>query len=480
MMDRLQKARKPAVLGIAPDGSRWEVVHVRRTNGSAEASTPVVIDIGGDPLADDVITLGKRLREGLDAAGIRERRCAVALPADWIFARSTPLPDLAPEDLEDFLELEVEGGFPYGPDQLSIVRSNWNDSDGHPHASLMAVPRESITRLQQILAAARLQPVSFAPALTELHDLLGGPAEPRVDVLAAAGHVGILVAHGNGMVAYRALMEAVEADGDVLRPVPGVLFRELRVTLGQLPANVRAALRSLRILGSGQLTDTLADTLAPRCTAMGLAAERIDRIPPERPASPKLAPGLPVGPALATAIRHVSGRPTDFQFLPPRVSALQQFAARYSSTRLVHAGFAAGGVVGLVLIAFVIQQVRLSLLRSEWNSIAAKVREVEDLQTRVKKFRPWFDDTLHSLLVLRTLTEAFPEDATVTAKNIEILNPGVITCSGTASDSTALLRTLDKLRAAPEVSEVQVDQLRGKSPLQFTFNFRWETGGKRP
>jgi hypothetical protein len=27
---------------------------------------------------------------------------------------------------------------------------------------------------------------------------------------------------------------------------------------------------------------------------------------------------------------------------------------------------------------------------------------------------------------------------------------------------------------------VQVDQLRGKSPLQFTFNFRWDVGGRQP
>ncbi len=476
MMDRLQKTWKPAALGLAPDGSRWEVVHVRRTNGSAEASQPTSIDLGGDLLTDDVLVLGRKLRETLDDAGIRERRCAVALPADWIFALSTPLPDLAPEDIEGFLELEVEAGFPYGSEQLIISRSDWTAPDGSPHVSLIAVPRENILRLQQLLGAARLQPVSFTPALSELHDLIGASPAPRIDVLAAAGHVGILVAHGSGMIAYRALMEAVEADGDQFRPVPDVLFRELRVTLGQLPASVRAQLKSLRILGLGPL----AETLTPRASSMGLAVERIDRIPADRQATPKLAPGLPASPALAAAVRAVSGRPSAFEFLPPRISALQQFAARYSSTRLVHAGFAAGAVVGLALLAFLFQQVRLSLLRSEWKEIAAQVNEVEDLQVRVKKFRPWFDDNLHSLLVLRSLTQAFPEDGAVTAKSIEILSPGVVTCSGNAKDSTALLRTLDKLRATPEITGVQVDQLRGKSPLQFTFNFRWDSAGRRP
>jgi hypothetical protein len=81
---------------------------------------------------------------------------------------------------------------------------------------------------------------------------------------------------------------------------------------------------------------------------------------------------------------------------------------------------------------------------------------------------------------MKTLTESFPEDGAVTAKNVEIRDVGVVVCQGTAKDSTALLRTLDKLRAAREVTDVQVDQLRGKSPLQFTFNFRWDVGGRQP
>ena len=42
------------------------------------------------------------------------------------------------------------------------------------------------------------------------------------------------------------------------------------------------------------------------------------------------------------------------------------------------------------------------------------------------------------------------------------------------------MQPVDKLRAAREVTDVQVDQLRGKSPLQFTFNFRWDAGGRQP
>ena len=53
-----------------------------------------------------------------------------------------------------------------------------------------------------------------------------------------------------------------------------------------------------------------------------------------------------------------------------------------------------------------------------------------------------------------------------------------IVCTGTASDSASLLRMLEKLQALPAVSALHSEQIRGKSPLQFQVNFRWEEAGQ--
>jgi hypothetical protein len=129
-----------------------------------------------------------------------------------------------------------------------------------------------------------------------------------------------------------------------------------------------------------------------------------------------------------------------------------------------------------VLFAFLFQQVQLMRLRAEWDGMSVKARELENLQQQIKRFRPWYDDSIRSLSVLRRLTEAFPESGDVTAKTIEIRDNGSVICTGTASDNTALLKALDKLRATPDIVEVHVDQVRGKSPLQFTFNVQWGGG----
>jgi len=48
---------------------------------------------------------------------------------------------------------------------------------------------------------------------------------------------------------------------------------------------------------------------------------------------------------------------------------------------------------------------------------------------------------------------------------------------GIARDNGAFLRLHDQLRGTKEITDLKVDQVKGKTPMQFTFNFRWEPGG---
>ncbi len=85
--------------------------------------------------------------------------------------------------------------------------------------------------------------------------------------------------------------------------------------------------------------------------------------------------------------------------------------------------------------------------------------------------------SFRNLSILRELSLAFPEDGAVTAKNIQIHDGGVVTCSGTARDYAALLAMQSKLRAADGVTDVKLQQMRGKAPMQFVFAFNYNHGG---
>jgi hypothetical protein len=109
----------------------------------------------------------------------------------------------------------------------------------------------------------------------------------------------------------------------------------------------------------------------------------------------------------------------------------------------------------------------------------ANVKQLEGLQDQIRQFRPWYDESVRGLTILRRLTEAFPEDGSVTAKTVEIRDLNTITCTGIARNYPALLKTVERLRGVRQIPEVNMGPTRGQPPaLQFTFNFQWSEGGK--
>jgi hypothetical protein len=131
-----------------------------------------------------------------------------------------------------------------------------------------------------------------------------------------------------------------------------------------------------------------------------------------------------------------------------------------------------------VVLLFSWQQWQLTSLSAQWSAMAPKVKELKQVNDQIHQYRPWYDDSLRGLTILRYLTEAFPETGIVTAKTVEIRELNAITCSGSARDYQALLKVMDQLRKSPGISEVKLNTIRGKSPMQFTFDFRWNEGGR--
>jgi hypothetical protein len=129
---------------------------------------------------------------------------------------------------------------------------------------------------------------------------------------------------------------------------------------------------------------------------------------------------------------------------------------RYASGKL-RAGLSMAGAVGaLVGALFLYQQCQLWSLQSQWSKMAKPVRELEVINKQISQFRPWYDESVKGLTILRGLTQAFPEDGSVTAKTVEIRDLGAVTCSGTArnyrgpaADSAEVARDAANPRCQP-------------------------------
>ena len=472
------KRRKlSSLLGLELDGSRLEGVVLRRTNGSLRVHQTFSAVLSIDPLASDPELAGREIRNHLEAAGIRERYCVMGAPLKWALLAQTALPDLPEADVASFLQIEAERGFPCDVEGLVLATSRLKAASGAQHATMVGIARDSMLALERTLRAAQLKPVSFSLGITALQAPGAEGSDGVLALVIGQTQVGLQVTCGGGLAALRTLEGLIDAEGGRTLLHSEMVAREVRITLGQLPPEFRDAVRRIRVFGPPELARELSRELKERFEPLGLKIETASAYAPGQ-FGVTLPANAPVSAAFCLAAWPLAGKPSPFEFLPPKVTAWQQLAARYSSGALQKAGLAAGILLLGVLLLFGVQQWQLSRLESQFGAMESKVRELETLQARIRQFRPWFDDSLRTLSILRQLTESFPEDGMVSAKAIEIRDQGVVTCSGTARDNQAWLRTLERLRAIPSISDLKVDMIRGKTPMQFTFDFRWTDGGK--
>ena len=471
-----KRKKLTSVLGLALDGSRLDGVVLRRSNGSLQLQQTFSAVLTLDPLTAAPELVGREIRNQLDAAGVRERHCIFGVPLKWVLTAQTELPPLPEADAASLLQLEAERGFSTDVATLQLASSSCPMAADKKHVLLAGIPSAHVATLEQVLVAAKLKPVAFALGMSALQL---PAAEKSSGVLALAigeSTVSLQITCGGGVAALRSLEGAIENPTGRPALLPDLVARETRITLGQLPAELRDAVKRIRIFGPRDLAQQLADEMELRFEPMGLTVEVVSACKPDE-FGVQLPPEAPVSAAFSLAGRLLVEQPPAFDFLPPKPTVLEQFAAKYSSGRLRTTGAIAAGVLVIVGGLFFIQQIQLWRLHSQWSAMEGKVAELQGVQDRIRQFQPWYDGTFRDLAILRQLSVAFPEDGIVTAKSIEIQNNNTVSCSGTAQNNAALLATLGRLSGAEGVSNLKVDLIHGKSPMQFTFDFQYGNGG---
>lgn len=469
-------AQRNGVLGLALEGSRLEGVVLRRAGGLLQVQQSFSVSLTLDPLTNAPELVGQEIRNHLEAAGVQERTCVLGLPLKWALTSHVDIPDLPEADIGSFLQIEAERGFPCDVNTLQVATSRCRGADGKQHALLVGIPRAHLARIEQALVAAKLKPVSFTLAIAALQPPQAEASQSQMALVIGETHVGLQITAGGGVAALRALEGALENEGGQRLLHANLVAREARITLGQLRAELLGNVRLARVFGPNDLAQQLVDELELRLDGAGLKLQRVGHYAPgefglEVPANTE------VRPAFSLAAEYLANRGTGFEFLPPKVAAWKQIADRYSSGKLQAGLTAAAAIALLVGGVFFYQSCQLWSLQSQWAKIAVKTGELEQLNKQISTFRPWYDETVKGLSILRSLTQAFPEDGSVTAKTVEIRDLNVVTCTGTARNYQVLLQTLQKLRASPQIRDANLGPTRGQSPaLQFSFSFAWNEG----
>ena len=471
-----RRKKLTTLLGLALDGSKLDGVVLKRTNGSLAVLQKFSVTLALDSLTAAPELVGREIRNQLDAAGVRERDCVVGVPVKWILTAQTELPPLPEADAKSLLQMEAERGFHSDVTTLQISDSRSPLADGKKNVLLAGIPSTHLAALENILTAAKLKPVSFASPISALQ-FPGDEKSGGVLALAIGErNVSLQITAGGGVVALRSLEGAVEDEAGRRALHADVVARETRITLGQLPGGLRDAVKVIRVFGPRELAQPLVDELELRFEPMGIKVEFVSTYAPN-----EFGVTLPVETSLSAAFslaaRFLVEQKPAFEFLPPKPNFIELFVSKYSSGRLRTTGAVAAGVALIIVGIFLFQQFQLWRLRSQWSHIAVKVGELSAIQDNIRQYRSWYDGTFPNLAVLRQLSVSFPEDGSVTAKNIEVRDGGTVTCSGTARDYASLLAMQSRLRAADGVTDVQLQQIRGKAPMQFVFAFKFNNGG---
>jgi hypothetical protein len=474
-MNLLSKKLPSSILGIALDGNRLEAVVLRRSNETLQVKEFVNAALALSPLGGDTALVGREIRNLLDQAGVRERRCAVCIPANWVLSVQAKLPDLPEADLESFLQIEAERGFTSGHENLFIVNSRWQTPAGEKFATLLAVPRNHLDTLEKALRAAQLKPVTFVLGLAALEGAGRDPAVPALAVALGSNSVELGVSAGGGIAALRSLDGAIDTIGPQKHIDADLVAREIRITLGQMPAAVTEGLRGVTVFARGELARQFINDLSPRLQNMGLRLDATDRASAVEFSAPPPSE-IALSPALAAAANRVRGVASGPELLPPKVHPFQQWmATNMAVKKLGWAGVAGAAVVILIAVAFLVQ----CLIEAHWNgefqAVDLRARDVRQARDQINKYGAWFDETARGLGILKALADSFPQDGSVTAKTVEIHNLSEVTCSGIARDNLAYSKMIDNLAKMPGVADATTDSQRGTSPnVQFTFKFTWE------
>lgn len=462
-MKRKIKKRAQSILGLTLSDGQLRAFHVTRAKGRLEVVKTASAALALDLLHPEAELIGREIKNHLDEAGIRERHCVVGLSPRWVMSQHTKVPALQPEDAASFLQIEAEKGFPVDPAQLQIARSFQRSSAGE-FVTQLAVRREQIEQLGAVLRAAGLKPVSYSLGLAMLPQTIppagsGG----RITVGVDPAGVTFLIAAGGGIAAFRTSEASIESEAGE-KVVNGTsIARELRITLEQLPAELRAEVRELFLTGETTMIRQLTESLGEWARTAGLTLSRGDL--PEKNLAAEMAERL--------AGNWLEGTGPDLEFLPPRPGRWTLLMARYNSKRLATAGFAVALLALVAVGAFAWQEFRRWSLKSEWAGMQARVAQLDGVQARIREFSPWYDTSFRNLSIMKRVTECFPENGSVTAKSFEVHGNAIVTISGTARDNASLLRVQEQLRKAKEVRGLKIEQIRAKNPMQFTLTFRW-------
>jgi Tfp pilus assembly protein PilN len=456
-----KRLRARSALAITIESGRLAVKLVRSDANDMQPESSFSIPLGDEEVLKDPEKAGHQLVAALGAAGIRERQCVVCVPPGWALTASTDLPEVGDEDLRGYLELRAEREFSISATDLRLGYSAYALPNGQRRATLAALASKKIEAVERMLEIAGRRASSISLALDHC---LSQP-QAMLHFLTNGNHTDVVVTAGGGIAGLRSFAGPLTSGGAAFDTVG--FCRDVRITLGRLPEPVRQQIRHAAFCGPSAeklCVETRYDLLrlgikSPECHSAAATDQ----------------PSLEAASAGEEAARRkLRGQPIAFEFVVPETKRWQELLQRVDSSRRRGLLLAAVGVVLLPLLLLFVRSQIESHLQARWDAMAGNVADLDAIQQKIHLYRPWFEPAPQGLQLLDSLIQAFPDQGDVWAKSIQVAEGGKVTCTGFARSQPALMALLARMRARPDITALQVQQIRGANPIEFSITYQWE------
>lgn len=467
----MKPKRINSLVAIELRPGRIGAVEIRRQGDGASVANTIDSPLAIDVFTGDSELAAREIRGLLQQSGIRSHDCVLCLPLDRLLIHNADITGIEEEDIESLLTLEAERRLPYSPEDITLASTRCEEANGKRMAILSAMPIDQIAALERVMKLAKLKVFSIAPALPALLEPEGD--KTSASLLAGENSLDLAIGSTGGMSVMRTFGSAWKAALDMSDDgALDELIREWRLTMRRLPTPVLNTLKEIHVFGDEPQRKQLIDMLNREAAALGVsfvksgvdASGRIDAR-----GSGNTLPAL-----TRLAAKTIGGEAPALEFWRPHdtqwSSLMRRLQAKGMGGKI---GAGAGAAVLLFVMIFLFQGWRLGRLETRWDTMRDEVERLETVRDGLRLRSNWTSNTPESLETIKAITSAFPEYGTVWARTLEYHHPNTVKCTGFAKNNSNILTMLEPLGETPGVEDLQVVQMRGDDPVQFSLSYQW-------
>ncbi len=465
--------RITALVVIELTRERLRAVEVRPGDRDATAGPRVDEEFRLNPLSDEADLVGRELRSRLHAAGIRARAAIFCPPLDQLLVQTIDLDGVAPEDLESLIALEAERAFPFPSDELIAALSRFTNAAGSARGCLAVLPVAAADQLAAIARHAGLRVVGIRPALPVTLAARSGGAEAALRLTEHELQFAVAAPDGIALLrAFQSMRPTLARDAAEADALAEELRREFRLTLRRVQTELGAAPRRIHLSGA-----------ADDCRRFMAWYRREFADSPELvyDDSASSTEHSILAALAATGRAALAGERPGFDYWRPAEGRWQTGLRRWRARGVIWRAAAVALALGAIAVAAVAWHVwSLRRLERRWAAIAPRVERLAAMQEGLRARRAWLSAEPEQLALLHTLTGAFPETGSVWARTLVIRNSEqTVQCVGLARSNRDCLAVFEALRQTAGVQDLQVVQVEGGDPIQFTLSYHWQPEGAR-